>query len=175
MRTRNHYINFLRAGCDRPVNFRDAFGQRRKARRKAGRNCRHLNSAALQRSHCRFHEQMIDAHCANANFQVGDFQFFDQLILYRLTSLGAQSPDSLVGIVARERGQIHAGDGAKQPGQLPIFLHGSPVDQSSSAAFDGAGVYADRFYPFQIERGAAIDLQWTSSKNGNGPRVRGRL
>ena len=60
-----------------------------------------------------------------------------------------------VRVVARERGQIHAGDGAQQPGQLPIFLYGSPGDQSGGAAFGGTGVYAHGFNPFEVERSAA--------------------
>src|SRR5258708_38571983 len=116
---------------------------------------------------------MIDTPYANSNLQIGDSELLNQFILQRLTGLGTQSFDARVGVIARERSQIHAGDGAKQPSQLPIFLHGSPSDKSGGATFDSAGVYADRFDPFEIERGSAIYLQWTAGENGHGARDRG--
>ena len=40
-----------------------------------------------------------------------------------LPRLGAEPLDALGGVVAAESGEVHAGDGAEQPGGLPLFLH----------------------------------------------------
>src|SRR5258708_16048567 len=107
---------------------------------------------------------MIDADRADADFQVGDAQLFNQFVLQRLASLGAEATDSFVSVIAGERGQVHAGDRAEEPGKLPIFFDGAASDQGRGTAFDGAGVDADGLDPLQIERSAAIDLEGPTSE-----------
>jgi len=91
-------------------------------------------------------------------------------VLQRLARFGAETANSLVGVVAGECGQVHAGNRAKEPCDLPIFLNGAARDKSGGAALDGAGVYANAFDPIEIERSAAIWLKWTASQRGDGAR-----
>jgi len=71
-------------------------------------------------------------------------------VLNGLPRLGAQAANTLVSIVAGERRQIHAGDGAQKPSGLPFLLYGSPRADGLCAALHGAGVYAYRVHPIQI-------------------------
>src|SRR5882757_4702675 len=114
---------------------------------------------------------MIDTDRADANIQIGNSQLVYQFILQRLASFGAEPADAFIGVVAGERGQVHAGDRADEPGKLPIFFDGAASDQGGGTAFDGAGVDADRFDPFEVERGAAIDVERAASKYRDGRGV----
>src|SRR5882757_10313087 len=114
---------------------------------------------------------MIDTDRADANIQIGNSQLVYQFILQRLASFGAEPADAFIGVVAGERGQVHAGDRADEPGKLPIFFDGAASDQGGGTAFDGAGVDADRLDPLQIERSAAIDVQRAASKYRDGGGV----
>jgi len=48
-----------------------------------------------------------------------------------------------VSVVSGERGQVHAGDGAQEPGGLEIFLYAAAGSVRLGAALDGAGVDSD--------------------------------
>ncbi len=74
----------------------------------------------------------------------------------RAAGLGAEALDALGGVVAGERGEVHAGDGAEQPGGLPVLLDGAAGADGGGAALDGAGVDADLFDPADVERDAVI-------------------
>jgi len=55
--------------------------------------------------------------------------------------LGAQAFDAPGRIVARQRSQVNAGDGAQQPCGLPGFFNGAPLGQRGRSALDRALVY----------------------------------
>src|SRR5437667_443517 len=102
---------------------------------------------------------VIDAHRRNLNPEALHPKFLREFLLNRLPRLRAQAPHALVGVIAGKRGQVHTGDGAKQPSGLPFLLHRSPRDQRLRAALDRAGIHAHRVNPIQIERDAAVGLQ----------------
>jgi hypothetical protein len=104
--------------------------------------------------------------------KLGDAQLLEEFRFDRLPRFGAQALHAFVGIVARERRQVHAADGAEEPGDLPIFFHRPARDQGGSAAFDSGGIHADGFDPVEIERGAPVRMKWPASEGGDGAVAR---
>ncbi len=153
---------------DRTANLRHALGQRRKAGGESGGNRGHAHAAAFERAHRRFHKRVIDANRGNLDIQFFDSQPLDQVILNRMPRFGAQAAHPLLGVIARQSGQVHAGDGAQQPCRLPVFLYGAAGNVTLRPAFDRAGVDANLLHPVEIERNAAIRDQRTAGKRGDG-------
>ena len=153
------HVDFIRPGLHRAANFIDALPERRKSGGKTGRDRSHVDPAALDRPASRLHKRVIDAHRRNLNPEALHPKFLREFLLNRLPRLRAQAPHALVGVIAGKRGQVHTGDGAKQPSGLPFLLHRSPRDQRLRAALDRAGIHAHRVNPIQIERDAAVGLQ----------------
>ncbi len=89
-----------------------------------------------------------------------DAKFLDELLLNRLSRLGTQSANAFVGVVAGKCRQIHAGYGAQKPGRLPFLLNRSPGADGLRAPLDSAGVHAHRVHPIQIQRDAAVGLEF---------------
>ena len=161
-------VDLVRSGLDRAANFGDALGHRRKASGKSRGNGRHSNAAAFERPRRRFDKAVIDANRRDLDFEFFDLQLLYQVVLDGLPGLGAQAAHALVGVVAGKSGQIHAGDGAQQPGGLPFFFHRAARNVSLRPALHRAGVDANLLHPVEIQRDAAIREQRTPGKRGDG-------
>ena len=92
----------------------------------------------------------------------------------RAAGLGAEALDALGGVVAGERGEVHAGDGAEQPGGLPVLLDAAAGADGGGAALDGGGVDADLFDPADVERDAAVRDE-LAAVQGDGNFCAGRV
>ena len=106
-----------------------------------------MNAAAFDGTPCGFDEVVINTNSRNLDVEAFDAEFLHEFLLQRLARLCAQAANALVGIVARECGEIHAGDGAQQPRCLPLFFHRAARDKCLGATLDGAGVDAHRVHP----------------------------
>jgi len=99
---------------------------------------------------------MVDTNGGYIDIEFFDLQLFYEFSTQGLPGLGAEAADTVCGVVAGKRGEIHAGNGAQQPGGLPFFFHGASRNMGLGSPFDGAGVDAKLFYPVQIQRDATI-------------------
>src|SRR5690242_16216683 len=100
--------------------------------------------------------------------KIADAETVEQLLLHWLARFCAEAANAFVGVVAGERGQVHACDGAKKPGDLPIFFHRAAGNQSAGAALDGGSIDANRFDPIEIERSAAIGMERSAGESSDG-------
>ncbi len=74
-------------------------------------------------------KEMIDADGSDFDLQIADAELVEEFLLDGLARFGAEAANAFVGIVAGERGQVHASDGAEKPGDLPIFFHRAAGDR----------------------------------------------
>ena len=114
-----------------------------------------------------FDESVVDADGAHLDAEFLDPEFLDEILLDRLSRLRAQAPHALVGVVAGERRQVHAGDRAQKPCGLPFFLHRAARYLRLGAAFHGARVHANFLHPIQIERNTGVGEKRASSERGD--------
>src|SRR5260370_35369906 len=127
-----------------------------------------MNATAFDRAPRGFDEGVINTYGSDFDIEALDAKLLLELVLNRLPRLGAQAANSLVGVIAGECRQIHAGDGAQKPSRLPFLLYRSPGADGLRAALDGAGVHAHRVHPIQIQRATAVGLEFAPSVIGNG-------
>ena len=99
---------------------------------------------------------MIDAHRARRDPQVGGAERVEQIGPHGTLRLGAQPQHVGRRVVALERGQVHAGDGAQQPGGLPFLLDGASGRDGGGAALHGAAVDVQGADEIQVEGNARI-------------------
>ncbi len=152
-------VDFLRAGFDAAVNLFDALGQRRKACRESCGNSGDGNAGAFERSNSRLNKRVVDADGADGEMQVLNTEAFNNVTLERVARLGAESADAVGRVVAAQGGQVHAGDGAKQPCCLRFLLYGAPRNMSRRAPLNSAGVDAYALDPVQIEGNAPVGFE----------------
>ena len=167
MGARDDDIDLMRARFHRAANFRDALGERRESGGKSGGDRRNVNAASFQCMQRGFDESVINANRAHLDAEFLDAEFLHEILLDGLSRLRAQSPHALIGVVAGERCQIHAGDRAQKPCGLPFFLHRSARHLRLGAAFHGARVHANFLHPVQIERNAGVREQRTPGERGD--------
>src|SRR5262249_14250404 len=173
MRASDNHVNFLRAGGNGAANFGNPIFKGRKSSRKSGRNSGDIDFRAFECAARCFHKKVINTDCTNLNVQVSDSKFLDKLVLERLASFGAETANALVGVMDRKCREVHAGDGAEEPGNLPLFLDGAASDERGCATLDCAGVYANAFNPIEIERSAAVRLKRTAGECSDCARCTG--
>ena len=149
-------IDFMRARLDGAANFGDAFCKRRETGGKSRRDSGHFDAGAVESSEGGFNKRVVDTNRGDLQVQFLDAEALDQFLLDGLSSLRAKPADTLIGVVGGKGGEIHAGDGAQQPRDLPIFLHGAPGSESLRAAFHCACIDADLLNPVEIEKDARI-------------------
>src|SRR6185312_12742742 len=99
---------------------------------------------------------VVDADGADVEVQVLDLESLDEMVFERAAGFGAETLDALGGVVAGERGEVHAGDGAEEPGGLPVLLDAAAGADGAGAALDGGGVNADLFHPADVERNLVV-------------------
>src|SRR6266849_10088873 len=166
MRSRADHVNLRRAGFRRAADFRDAFREGRKTRREPRRNSSNSYAAALQSAQRRLHESVIDANGGYFQAELSDLEPLHNFLLDGLAGFRAHAAHALFGIVARERRQVHAGNGAQEPSRLPFLLYRPPRNEGLGAAFHRAGVDADFFHPIHVERDAMVRVQSSPGKRG---------
>src|SRR5205807_2897987 len=113
VRARDDHVDFVGAGLHRAPNFRDAFLKRRKTGGESRGYRGNMNAAALDGPPRGFDEGVINADGSDLDREALDAQLLYEFLLNRLPRLGAQAANTLVGIVAGECRQIHAGNGAQ--------------------------------------------------------------
>ena len=165
MRARNDNVDLLRARFHRAVNLLHALGQRIQPRRKPRRNCSHRNARSFKRLHRRLHKHVIHAHRAHGQVQVLNAETLHNVPLQRIARLGAQPPHALDRVVAAQRGQVHARNGAQQPRRLGVFFHRAPRHLRRRAPLHRAGVHPHLVHPVQIERHAPVGFERAPVQN----------
>jgi len=166
-------VDFICAGFYGAADFVDTLRERRKAGGESGRDGSYGNAAAFQGAASDFYESVIDADSGNFDFERFDGELSYQLVRDGLAGFAAKAANAFVSVVAGKRRQIHAGDGSKKPGCLPIFFYRAARSEGLGAAFDGAGVDAHVFDPIEIEWNAAICFKGPASQVSEGG-IRGR-
>src|SRR5262249_44852872 len=123
--TGDDHINFLSSSFDGALDFGYALFEWGKTRRKARGYVGDRDSTAFESFDGRFDKQMIDTDRADTDIQFANAEPSDEFVLHRLAGLGAETPHALIGVVTGKRGEIHAGDGAQEPGDLAVLLDGA--------------------------------------------------
>src|ERR1700688_4229746 len=126
-----------------------------------------MHSAALERVQRSFNKRVVYADGSNFNLQFLDPKLLFYFLLDGVPGLGAQTTNALVGVIAGESSQIHAGNCPQKPRRLPFFFHGSSRDMGLNAALDRAGVDSDFSYPIEVEGNAGIREQRLSGERSN--------
>jgi hypothetical protein len=140
----------------------------RKTGGKAGGDGGNGNAATLQSFDGSFDKQMVDANGADFDLQFAGAELAEEFLLYGLAGFRAKTFDTFVGVVAGKRGQVHAGDRAQEPGNLPVFFHCAARDQGGGTALDGGGINANGFDPIEIEGGASVGMKGMTGKGCDG-------
>src|SRR5258708_38624256 len=96
------HVDFVGAGFHRAPNFRHAFLEGRKTRRKPRGNRGNMNATAFDRTPRGFDEGVINADGSDLDIEAFDAKFLHKFVLNRLSRLGAQPADTLAGVVAGE-------------------------------------------------------------------------
>ena len=103
---------------------------------------------------------VVHAHRADGEWQVNNVKRLQNFVTHRVSCFRAEAPDVPVGIVSRQRGQIHDTDGAQQPRRLPFLFHGTSPGERRGPTFDRAPIYAETSDDVEIEREAGIPHRW---------------
>ena len=106
------HVNFFCACFHGLLNLPNALWQRSLSRRKTCRNRGNWNSRALKRVNCIRDTVGVHAHRTNGDPLAVQSKFFQHIGAERLFGFGAQTMNAPRRIVAREGGQVNAGDGA---------------------------------------------------------------
>src|SRR5208282_2714561 len=170
---RDDDVDFVRTGFDGAADFFDALSERGEPGGEAGGDGGYANATAFEGAAGGFDEDVVDADGGDFDVERFDAEFCDEFVLEGLAGFGAETANAFVGVISGERRQIHARNGAEEPGGLVILFYGAACDDRLSAAFDGRGVDADVFDPVEIERDAAVGLQGAAAKVGEGGVVSG--
>ena len=149
-------VDFTGAGGYRPADLFDPGFERREAGGEAGGDGGDGDAGAFEGFHGRLDEGVVDTDGARLKMEAFDAKGFDDMVLERAAGLGAETADAVGGVVAREGGEVHASDGAEEPGSLPIFLDAATGGNGGGATLHCAGVDADFFYPVEVEGDAAV-------------------
>jgi hypothetical protein len=152
------YIYFARPGFDGLFDLGDALGQGGLPGGEAGCNGSDRDVRAPQRF-----DRILDAAGVNTDRADGDLltvkpQSRQHIRADGLPGLGAQAPDAPGRIVAGQCGQVDAGDGAQQPGRLPVLFDGAALGQRFDPPLDRALIDVRPRDPIQVERGAGVTV-----------------
>ena len=111
---------------------------------------------------------MINADRGDLDVQFFDSQLLDQFMLNRLPCFGTEPAHALLGVIAGQRGKVHAGDRAQQPCRLPFLLHRAAGNVTLRPALDRTGVDANLLHPVEIKRNATVGQKGTAGQGGDG-------
>ena len=101
--------------------------------------------------------------------QILNAEAFNNVALQRVARFGAETPDAVGRVVAAQCGQVHARNGAQQPGSLRFLLYGSPRNMGRRAPLHCAGVDAHAFNPIKVKGNATVGFESAPIKdNGDG-------
>jgi hypothetical protein len=101
-------------------------------------------------------KNMVDANGGDFYLEFFDAEFLDEIVLKRLSSLGAKAPHALIGVIAGKCGEIHAGNCAQKPRRLPLFFYRAARHLRLGAALNRAGVHSNFLHPIQIEGNSGV-------------------
>ena len=149
-------VDLLGAGGHGCVNLADALLERRKTGGKAGGYRRHRNPRAFERIERGLDEGVVDADGSHSDGQPVGAHRLEQVGPDRAPGLGAEPPDPAGSVVAREGGEVHQGDGAKQPCRLPFALDRPAGPERRRAPLDRAAVDPDLLDPVELEGHAGV-------------------
>lgn len=99
--------------------------------------------------------RIVDATVVDADGsdlrRLGEAEGGDQLRAERLARFGAEAQDAGGGVAAFEGGEVDAGEGAQEPGGLPLALDGAAGGEGGGALFGGGAIDAGFAEPGEIE------------------------
>src|SRR5262249_6477628 len=101
-------------------------------------------------------KRVVYAGCGYRDSELLDTQLLSEILLERMFCLCTQAPHPFLGVIAGERSQVHAGNGAQQPGGLPVFFHGAPGYVRLRTTFHGTRVHTNFAYPLEVERYSCV-------------------
>ena len=168
---RNDHVDLVGAVGDRRLDFLEPRRQRGKPVREGGGDGGDMDAGSLDGVDGGRDERVVDADRRRPDRRGFDAQRLDDVAAERVDGLGAQPPHALLGVVAVQRRQVHAGDGAQQPGRLVVALDAAPLGQRRDAPLQRAAVdVAHRFQEAEVERHAGVARDAVAAL---GRRVRG--
>ena len=151
---RNHDVDLARPRLHALPDLGHPQVERRQPGRKPRRHGGHRNPRALQRLDGRGHHVVIDAD--GAHRQPLHPERVEQVPPHRLRGLRAEPPHATGRIVARQRGEVDAGDRPQKPGRLMVLLDRPPPGQRRRPPLDGRGVGLHRRHPVEVQRHAGV-------------------
>ncbi len=151
VRPRDDHVDFVCPRFDRSPNLRDALRQRRQARQEIQSKPPLHEYRCLPARPAPSRQSVINANRRDFDPQLFNPQLVLDLRLNRMPRFRAQPPHPLVGVVARKRSQIHAGDRPQKPCRLPFFFHRAPRRLRLGAPLDRTGIDAHRAHPIEIQ------------------------
>src|SRR5581483_5026746 len=149
-------IDLAGAGFDGAADLLDARFERREPGGEAGGDGGDRDSGAFESLDGGFDEEVVDADGADVEVEGLDAEGADEMVFERAARFGAEALDALGGVVAGEGGEVHAREGAEEPGGLEVLFDGAAGADGGGAALYGRGVDADLFDPGEVERDAAV-------------------
>ena len=155
---RDDDVDLVGAVLDRGLDLLQARRQRREAVRKGGGDGGDMDAGAAH-AHRRRWRRRDDRRRPppGGSFSPAMPSAFDDVAAERIDRLGAQPAHALLGVVGIQRRQVHAGDGAQQPGRLVVGLDRAPLGQAGDAALERRAVdAAHRFHEAEIEPHAGV-------------------
>src|SRR3989454_697342 len=114
------------------------------------------DTGARQRREGRRHVAVIDAHRTDHDAELGRAQRLDEVLAHRVLGLRAEPQHVARGVVALERREVDAGDGAEQPGGLPFLFDGAPGGDGGGAPLHRRAAHSHRADPVEVERDARV-------------------
>src|SRR3989442_1611460 len=153
---RDHDVDLLRARIHRRPDLLEPLREGIEARGEARRDGGDRDTGAREGRDRRRDVAVIDAHRADRDAELCRAQRLEQVAADRLLRLGAEPQHVAGGVVALERREGDAGDGAEQPGGLPFLLDGAPRGDRGGASLHRRAVHAHRADPVEVERGTRV-------------------
>ena len=148
-------VDLLRARRHRRADLGDALLERREARREIRSTPRRPECPSRRAPRRAVSTNgVVDADRGDPDGELARAERLEEVVAHRPARLGAQPAHPARRVVARQRGEVHAGDGAQQPGRLPFLLDRAPGAERRGAALDGAAVDPDLLDPVELERHA---------------------
>ena len=142
--------------AQRVIDFGETLLERRQAGGKAGGDRGDRDAGAGERLDGGRDHRGIDADRGDGRRRVAEAERCEDVLVERLSRLGAQAMHPSRRVVAGERRQIEAAQRPDQPRGLIFLLDRAPGGKARRAPLDGAGVDPDGLEPRDVEGDAGI-------------------
>ena len=143
-------VDFSSAGLDGFLNFEQAGAEGGLAAGETGRDSGDGDVAAAEGTAGVVDAAVIDADGGDLRC-LGKLEGGDQLGAERLARFGAEAEDAGGGVAAFEGGEVDAGEGAQEPGGLPLAFDGAAGGEGGGALFGSGAIDAGVAEPGEVE------------------------